>query len=100
MAQLVGLAFYRFNDWLANDHKAEGVQDTPLEEEHEDLSGRFEPLVPGAEVVMSVRGLEQTYMPPRFSCDKAQEPTKVLKGLDIDVCRGEVFGYLGHNGAG
>jgi ABC-type lipopolysaccharide export system ATPase subunit len=26
--------------------------------------------------------------------------TKVLMGLDMDICRGEVFGFLGHNGAG
>jgi ABC-type Na+ transport system ATPase subunit NatA len=109
-AQLFGLAFYltltslyssqRLNDWLTNNHKAEGMQDVTIEDEQDDSSDRFEPLVPGSEVVISVRGLEQTYMPARFSCNRAQEPVRVLKGLDLDVCRGEVFGYLGHNGAG
>ncbi|KAL3906339.1 MAG: hypothetical protein SGILL_009309, partial [Bacillariaceae sp.] len=106
MAQVVCLAFYlgvtclyssqRFNDWLTN-HKAEGVQNDISNSEQGD---RFEPLVPGSKVLMSVRGLEQTYIPPRISCDRTQTPTKVLHGLDLDVCRGEVFGYLGHNGAG
>ena len=25
---------------------------------------------------------------------------EVLKGLDLEICRGEVFGYLGHNSSG
>merc|ERR1711933_78558 len=36
----------------------------------------------------------------RNSCDKNAKPTEVLKGLDVDIVKGEVFGYLGHNGAG
>jgi len=69
-------------------------------EERDDLN--FEPLAPGSQMMMSVRGLEHTYHPTcgRNACDKDAKPTEVLKGLDMDIVKGEVFGYLGHNGAG
>ncbi|KAG7366812.1 ABC transporter [Nitzschia inconspicua] len=106
MVQLAGLGFYlgltwlyssqNFNDWLSN-YKDKGEKDITVELASQD---RFESLVPGSEVVMSVRGLKHTYTPPHFNYDKDTSPSEVLKGLDLDVCRGEVFGYLGHNGAG
>lgn len=63
-------------------------------------SGNFEPLSPDKEVVLSAKGLQHTYYPSKLSCNKNAMPAHVLKGLDMELCRGEVFGYLGHNGAG
>lgn len=71
--------------------------------DEDDFASNFEPLAPGSKVMLSVRGLEHTYYPACnvFSmCDKTTKTTEVLKGLDLDICQGEVFGYLGHNGAG
>jgi ABC-type glutathione transport system ATPase component len=76
------------------------VASSPTQEEEDDLADNFEPIAPGAEVLVSVRGLQHTYQPGLFNCDKNKKPVEVLKGLDMDICRGEVFGYLGHNGAG
>jgi len=108
MAQLIGIIFYLglallysspvFHNWISNHEQS--VQDPGLKTSATRDQDRFEPLVPGSDVLLSVRGLEHTYRPPRYTCDKTQKPEDVLKGLDFDVCRGEVFGYLGHNGAG
>ena len=57
----------------------------------------FEPIKPGKEVLLSVKGLRHTYYPTMF---QKTEPVEVLKGLNLELCRGEVFGYLGHNGSG
>lgn len=65
-----------------------------------DVSDKFEPLLPGQDVVLSVKGLYHSYYPSPLSCDKTKKPVDVLKGLNLDICRGEVFGYLGHNGCG
>lgn len=104
MAQVAGLLFFfgltwlyssqEFNNWLFN-HKVDEMNNATMR--GETSQDRFEPLVPGSEVMLSVRGLEYTYIPPPFSCDRESKPTEVLKGLDLDLCRGEVFGYLGHN---
>ena len=61
---------------------------------------KFEPLSPEQDVVLSVKGLCHSYYPSPLSCDKNAKPLDVLKGLDLQICRGEVFGYLGHNGCG
>mmetsp|Transcript_23021 Transcript_23021/g.43525 ORF Transcript_23021/g.43525 Transcript_23021/m.43525 type:complete len:784 (+) Transcript_23021:1519-3870(+) len=63
-------------------------------------SDKFEPLSPDKEVVLSLKGLHHTYHPSRLSCNKNAKPVDVLKGLGMDICRNEVFGYLGHNGSG
>lgn len=63
-------------------------------------SDKFEPLSPGQDVVLSVKGLYHSYSPSVLSCDKTKKTVDVLKGLDLEICRGEVFGYLGHNGCG
>lgn len=114
IAQLMGIALYlvlctlyasdSFNDWISGHSKIKGEE---LEEEQEGthqestLSGEdFEPLPPGSDVVVRVRGVQYTYRPGRFECGKGKQETEVLKGLDMDLCRGEVFGFLGHNGAG
>ena len=57
----------------------------------------FEPLSAGSEVLLKVRGVQHTYSPGCFSsmCNKEAKPTEVLTGLEMDICRGEVFGYLG-----
>ena len=66
--------------------------------EREELSGdNFEPLPPSADVLLTARDIEYTYEPG--CCSKAK-PVEVLKGLDLNLCRGEVFSYLGVNGAG
>jgi len=57
----------------------------------------YEPLPPSVEVLLTVRDLEYTYQP---GCCAKTKPVEVLKGLDLNLCRGEVFSYLGINGAG
>jgi len=47
------------------------------------------------ELAVSIRGLTKSYRHPW-----TQKLTRGLEGLDLDVRRGEVFGYLGPNGAG
>lgn len=64
----------------------------------DELDGdKFEPLPPSAEVLLTARDLEYTYQP---GCCQKTKPVEVLKGLDLNLCRGEVFSYLGVNGAG
>jgi ABC-type multidrug transport system ATPase subunit len=66
--------------------------------EREEMSGdHFEPLPPSADLLLTVRDIEYTYEPG--CCSKAK-PVEVLKGLDLNLCRGEVFSYLGINGSG
>eukprot|EP00934_Nitzschia_sp_Nitz4_P004854 Nitzschia sp. Nitz4//scaffold351_size16537//459//7245//NITZ4_008851-RA/size16537-augustus-gene-0.0-mRNA-1//1//CDS//3329548881//4844//frame0 len=110
IAQAVSIVFYivlfclyssaSFSDWLMGSHperEEEGVDTGDIGQ----LSGeKFEPLPPNAEVVVSVRGVGHMYQPSRFECDRSRKPVQVLDGLNMDICRGEVFGYLGHNGAG
>lgn len=50
--------------------------------------------------MVSLRGVHHTYYPSRLQCNKHAEPVNVLSHLNMDVCRGEVLGFLGHNGAG
>jgi len=57
----------------------------------------FEPLSPESEVVVSIRNLSRSFS---SGCIKKSKPDEVLKGLNMNICRGEVFGFLGHNGAG
>ena len=77
-------------------HKAKHIASSP----ESDVGDKFEPLSPGHDVVLSVKGLHHSYYPSPFNCDKSAKPLDVLKGLDLEICRGEVFGYLGHNGCG
>lgn len=101
---LIGLySSESFVDWLLGRHSQASQEERMATEESSNnaLSGEaFEPLPPNADVLVRVRGLTHTYYPSRLACDKSQRETLVLKGLDMDICRGEVFGYLGHNGAG
>lgn len=73
-----------------DSHLTEDEANAAPDDENEQ---QFEPLAPGSDVLVSVRGLEHTYYSSGL-CKKA-EPVEVLKGLDVDICRGEVFGYLG-----
>jgi len=88
---------------------SEAAAATTTHHQESTLSGDcFESLAPGSNVVIRVRGVEHTYhRAGRYDCSKSnnhhpedKKETEVLKGLDMDICRGEVFGYLGHNGAG
>ena len=56
---------------------------------------KFEPVLPGKDVVLSLLGVCHTYHPSKLFCNKESKPVEVLKGLSLDICRGEVFGYLG-----
>jgi ABC-2 type transport system ATP-binding protein len=51
--------------------------------------------VPESELAIATRGLAKTYRSPW-----TLRVTQALHPLDLDVRRGEVFGYLGPNGAG
>ena len=66
--------------------------------EYDGQPENFEALPPGSQVLLSVRNLHHTFQPG--CCAGGKKPVEVLKGLDMDICRGEVFSYLGHNGAG
>ena len=80
--------------------KAENTAPSSLD--RDDDSEAFEPLSPDKEVVISVKNLNHTYHLGMTNCcgDKSKQPVEVLKGLSMEVCRGEVYGFLGHNGAG
>ncbi|NRA29669.1 MAG: ABC transporter ATP-binding protein [Parvularculaceae bacterium] len=57
-----------------------------------------EPIAPQETIVdaaISARGLRKVY-----AGNKKQPPKEALKGIDLDVPRGSVFGLLGPNGAG
>lgn len=105
---VLGVLFWAVMIYLYASPGARGCfakKEVPEEVDGDDgdiRADQFEPLPPGADIVMSIRGLRHTYYPGCFKamCSKAARPAPVLKGLDVDICRGEVFGYLGHNGAG
>jgi len=48
-----------------------------------------------SETQLRIRNLSKTFHPGLF-----ERSVEVLKGLDLDVTRGEIFGFLGPNGAG
>ena len=56
--------------------------------------------------MIRVRGIQKTYAPQRGLIDVLRRPfqrpagTHALKGVDLDVGEGEIFGGLGPNGAG
>ena len=61
-------------------------------------SPHVEPLSNNANVLLSVKRLFKSFN--KTTCFKHQKTVDVLKGLDMTICRDEVFGFLGHNGAG
>lgn len=91
-----------FHNWLTHrSHHDEDAAPVTSNSQNGQDRNRFERLTPGSDVLLTVRNMSHTYMPPRFQpCRKSKPPVEVLKGLDMDICRGEVFGFLGHNGAG
>ncbi len=48
-----------------------------------------------SETQLQIRNLTKTFHPGLF-----ERAVEVLKGLDLDVIKGEIFGFLGPNGAG
>lgn len=51
--------------------------------------------MPGNGIAIAARGVAKTYIGPRGSA-----PKQALKGFDLDIPAGTVFGLLGPNGAG
>lgn len=108
VAQICGIAFWvvimlmysspRLRNKLLSIFCPNNEQVTPSLESNE--GENFEQLSPDKEVVISLRDVHHTYYPAKLSCNKNAQPVKVLKGLNMDVCRGEILGFLGHNGAG
>jgi ABC-2 family transporter protein len=76
------------------------------QQHHQQQQDPLEPLSDHAEVLVQIRNLHHTFTTPWYSSyccqqkDSPKQPVPVLSGLDLDVCRGEVLGFLGHNGAG
>jgi len=56
--------------------------------------------VSGPEVLIEVRDLTRSYRRPRPSLLRAGERVHALRGVSLDVCRGERFGVVGESGSG
>lgn len=57
----------------------------------------FQVALRGAEMIIEARGLRKTYRPRGR---RAAEPVEAVRGIDLNVAEGEIFGVLGPNGAG
>jgi len=64
------------------------------------LDADLEPLSEDAKVVVSVNGLTKSFIDKTMSQQRKATKKQVLRGLNMEICKGEVFGFLGHNGAG
>ncbi|MEU6415572.1 ATP-binding cassette domain-containing protein [Microbispora sp. NPDC046933] len=51
-------------------------------------------------MIIEARGLRKTYRPRGRRGGRAAEPVEAVRGVDLDVAEGEIFGVLGPNGAG
>ncbi|MEU8279717.1 ATP-binding cassette domain-containing protein [Microbispora bryophytorum] len=54
-------------------------------------------------MIIEARGLRKTYRPRGpggLRGGRADEPVEAVRGVDLDVAEGEIFGVLGPNGAG
>lgn len=91
LSQCVILFIARTKRPKVEDSENAGQDEDELDADH------FEPLPPSTEVLLTARNLEYTYEP---GCCARTKPVEVLKGLDLNLCRGEVFSYLGVNGSG
>ena len=96
IGQLIGnLFFHCIILFLARTKRPKMDESVHVEEQDELLGDNFEPLPQAAEVLLTARDLEYTFQP---GCCQRTKPVEVLKGLDLNLCRGEVFSYLGVNG--
>lgn len=90
---LLGLLLYSSpHFWKVVMNRGLGQTNGSTEDKDALQGENFEPLTPGSDVLLKVRGIYHTFTPGCCSsmCNKEAKPIEVLKGLDMDICRGVV----------
>mmetsp|Transcript_1567 Transcript_1567/g.2417 ORF Transcript_1567/g.2417 Transcript_1567/m.2417 type:complete len:1653 (-) Transcript_1567:77-5035(-) len=90
----LALAYFHFLQRRSKDQV-----DPADERSTEELSDKFEPLASNADVVLDVQGLRKTFQ-VGGGLGGAKTTVKAVNGLNMQILKNEVYGFLGHNGAG
>ena len=72
-----------------------GVRPPDMARMPDDARNDVRPVTPAADAAIQARGLRKVY-----AGTKKSPPKEALKGIDLTIPRGSVFGLLGPNGAG